>query len=204
MPDEPRQILVTDPEFAALCKRRAVARRFQDGETPVWVRSLTFGEWYAVRKLACGFVGKKIDEEPPAEALLIAQAVFCVRAGEADDAPAFMRVDATGEKVAYAALRECLDQAWVQTVCAECNSLCMNGYVPRKGDGKVTPGARRNLREALNDRAVWAALDVLSLKWYGVPLTRNGEPIGDVLSAFEVDQEKQDALAEAVGSLTGV
>jgi len=201
--DKPQQILVTDPAFWDQCRTPAVERCLPGGEVTIWIHGYTFGEYEQIRRLALGFEGLKVDKEPSREALRIAQVVWCCRKTEEAGSPAYFRVDSTAQKLAFAALQEHLPGPWVETVCAESDALCMIGYVPVKSDKPGRAGQRLNLREALADRAIWTALDVLSRVICGVPLTKNDEPIGPLLSAFEASQAKQDALIDVLGALTG-
>jgi len=202
MADEQMQILVTDPEAWAERKTPCVERGGPLG--PMWVHAYTLAEFAKIKQLACAMCGRRVDEKPTADAMLVAQVVWVCRDAPDSERRVF-RVEAEQEREAFQALRANLFGPWVETVCAESDSLCMGGYVPRKSGGK--PGqeaAKRNLREALADPAVWAAFDVLSLKLYGVPATDNGQPLASALTAFEANLEAQEQLVGAMGALTGV
>jgi len=200
MTDEPRQILVTDPEAWAGHEMRSVERVGPRG--PMWVHAYTLAEFSQIKRLAGRMANAGPDKSPPREALMLAQMVWVCRVEAGSDLRVF-RMEAGKERESYLALLDIMPGPWVETVCAESDSLCMAGYIPAKSEKPGHAAAKRNLHEALTDPRVWQALEVLSLKVYGLPLTDNGQPIASVLAAFDASKTASDQLVSALGALTG-
>lgn len=202
MTDEPRTLSVLDPEAWPTAAPRCVEVVVPDwGST--WAHAYTLADWDRIRMIAAAMGGVPVGEDPGRTAMRLAQLAYVCRTGPGSPTRTFT-IPTGGEQEAYGALAGRLPWMWVEQVCAESDRVSVAGYRPSGSDHEARESARRSLRDALADPAIWMALEVLSLRLYGLPLTDNGEPLGHVLAAFEAHQEAQDGLVSVLGALHGL
>ena len=156
--------------------------RWLPGVGAVWVHGYT-GADAARWKRAAGNLAR--GGQPTADQLAVAQALWVCRTQPNGHEHTF-KVDLQNARAAFEAMMEGLPGKWVEQVCLDSDMLTLEGYYPPP-DGErmqAVAEAQQRLGEMLADPEFWAALSTLSVKLYGVPLAGNGEPLGEVLSAW--------------------
>ena len=184
------------PVYRPPCRERALP----DGRA-LYVHGYTLADMSAWKQHARSWDGVTPPEEPSPHTLKLAQVVYVCRTAADSEQRVFV-VRQGGEKQVREQLGKRLPGRFLDAVCAESDSLALDGYLPPEETRRPhVEEARKALHELLGDKGFWARLNWLSLKMYGVSLLHNREPIGEVLTVVRLDQEAQDQILQAVGPL---
>ena len=187
------------PEYQPPCREVRLS-----ADEVIYVHGYTFADVWDWQMRARLWTQTQPPSQAPQWAQEIAQTVFVCRTAPGTDQRTFVVRDG-GEKQVIQHFRTRLPGQWIRMVCSVSDSLSMEGYVEDE-DAKPSDDeeARKRLGEMLNDPETWAALNLFSLKMYNIPLRRNKEPIGEVVTALRLDRDRQDALVKAIGPLAAL
>jgi hypothetical protein len=192
------------PEYTPACRERRVG-----GLGSMWVHGYTLADsakWRGEARMLCQEHTDRIldiEKDPPQKYLDLAQVVAVCRTGPGAAQRTFT-VTTGGRRQACEQLLGRLPGKWLRAVCTESDNLALDGYLPpdQTRHPEVAEAVAR-LGEQLADRKFWTALSYLTEKLFGIPVTENHKPIGEVLTALRLDMEAKEDFVRAIGAVAG-